>query len=185
MLTIELIAHVDAGDRRTWGSDQDERPLSELGRLQAKRFTELLAVAPVDSLFSSPALRCRQTIEQLAVRFGLEIGVLPGLAESNGFATAAGWGEIHRPREAFGGAQAAGRAFAAFRQIRRSREDGRIVVCSHGDVVPVLAAFLSATYELALPEPGLRPIWFTFQFEGEACHGWLVHPPDDFPRSAL
>ena len=185
MLTIELIAHVDAGDRRTWEGDQDERPLSELGRRQAQRFTELLAVAPVDSLFSSPALRCRQTIEPLATAFGLEIGVVPGLAESNEFATASGWGEIHRPREAYGGAQAAGRAFAALRQIRSNRENGRVVVCSHGDIVPVLVAFLSATYDLALPEPGLRPIWYTLHFEGEACRGWLIHPPDDFPRSTL
>lgn len=58
MLTIELVAHMDAGDRRLWQGDQDERPLSELGRRQAALFCEAVAVESFDALFSSPALRC-------------------------------------------------------------------------------------------------------------------------------
>ena len=33
-LTIELLAHADAGDRTRWTGDQDARPLSELLRLR-------------------------------------------------------------------------------------------------------------------------------------------------------
>ena len=31
-LTIDLVPHMDAGDRKQWQRDQDERPLSALGR---------------------------------------------------------------------------------------------------------------------------------------------------------
>ena len=34
-LTIDLLPHLDAGDRTTWQGDQNERPLSELGLRQA------------------------------------------------------------------------------------------------------------------------------------------------------
>ena len=34
-LTIDLVPHLDAGDRTKWHGDQNERPLSELGLRQA------------------------------------------------------------------------------------------------------------------------------------------------------
>ena len=73
MVTIELVAHMDAGDRRRWSEDQNLRPPSELGRRQAERMAAALADGPVDGLYSSPALRCRQTLEPLAARFALPI----------------------------------------------------------------------------------------------------------------
>jgi broad specificity phosphatase PhoE len=67
---------MDAGDRHRWTGDQDRRPLSDLGRRQAARLAAALAATPVHALFSSPALRCRQTLEPLADRFGLRIELL-------------------------------------------------------------------------------------------------------------
>jgi 8-oxo-dGTP diphosphatase len=85
MLTIELIAHMDAGDRRLWTGDQNSRPLNELGRRQAAHITKALAVSPFDGLYCSPALRCRQTLEPLAAKFHLPITVVPELRETDGF----------------------------------------------------------------------------------------------------
>ncbi len=42
-LTIDLLPHLDAGDRTTWHADQNERPLSELGLRQARALTDSLA----------------------------------------------------------------------------------------------------------------------------------------------
>ena len=184
MLTIELIAHVDAGDRRLWQRDQDERPLSELGREQARRFADLLGSARVDLLVSSPALRCRQTIEPLAERFALQIEALPGLHETEGFAPGPGWGRRHAPPEAYGATHAAGLAFAALLDLRRRLPQGRAVACSHGDVVPAFASFFSAAYGLSLPEPPFRPIWYTLEFDGDGVGGRLNQPPADFPGRA-
>jgi broad specificity phosphatase PhoE len=184
MLTIELVAHMDAGDRRLWTAEQDKRPLSELGREQAQCLCQNLARKRVDALFSSPALRCRQTIEPLADRFALPIEVITGLHETSGFAPGHGWGKRHVPAEAYGATYAAGLVFAEVRRIRSRFQVGRVVACSHGDVVPAFASFISAAYGLSLPEPLFRPIWYTLQFDSDECRGWLHHVPADFPQPA-
>jgi 8-oxo-dGTP diphosphatase len=169
MLTIELITHMDAGDRRLWTGDHDSRPLSELGRRQATLITEVLAVPPFDGLYSSPALRCRQTLEPLATQYQLPITILPELRETNGFQPPAIWAfqksdAMHDP---LGGTYAAGRAWAALWQIMGST-GGRVAVCSHGDVVPALAAFVTGAFGLSLPAPHeRRGGWYTLWFDGD------------------
>jgi 8-oxo-dGTP diphosphatase len=183
MLTIELIAHMDACDRRLWTSDQDSRPLSELGRRQAARITEELAVSPFDGLYSSPALRCRQTLEPLAAQLHLPITVLPELRETNGFQPPAGWAfqkadAMHDP---LGGAYAAGRGWAALWQLNGAA-GGRIAVCSHGDVVPALVAFLTGAFGLPLPAPHeRRGGWYTLWFDGEFARALHHDVLPDFP----
>ena len=74
-LIIDLVPHLDAGDMTKWQGDQNVRPLSELGRRQAAAIADALGEEQVDALYSSPALRCRKSLEPLAERFGLGIGV--------------------------------------------------------------------------------------------------------------
>lgn len=157
MITIELVAHMDAGDRRLWTEDQDIRPLSELGRRQAARMAEALAHGPVDGLYSSPALRCRQTLEPLAARLGLPIETMTELRETDSFRPPSGWdGLSPDTAPGMGGAYAAGRASSALRQIMIDLPEGRVIACSHGDVVPALIAFLSGANGLSLPPPHVR-----------------------------
>lgn len=165
MITIELVGHMDAGDRRLWTEDQDLRPLSELGRRQAARMAEALAHGPVDGLSSSPALRCRQTLEPLAARFGLAIAPIPELRETDGFLPPPGWDGLPPDlAPALGGAYAAGRASAALRQIMTGLPEGRVIVCSHGDVVPALIAFLIGANGLSLPPLHVRRGgWYTIR----------------------
>jgi 8-oxo-dGTP diphosphatase len=152
MITIELVAHMDAGDRRRWTEDQDLRPLSELGRREAARMAEALADGPIDGLYSSPALRCRQTIEPLAARLGLPIVAVSELRETDGFVPPPGWDGLPPDlAPASGGAYAAGRASSALRRIMTALPEGRVIACSHGDVVPALVAFLIGANGLALP----------------------------------
>lgn len=183
-LTIELVAHMDAGDRRKWTGDQDVRPLSGLGRRQAVRMAEALAVAPFDALYSSPALRCRQTLEPLAARFGLSIVELPELRETFGFQPPAGWAD-HLPaamQAPLGGAYGVGRAAAALRLIRAVIPRGRVAVCSHGDVVPALVAFLAGAHRLTLPPPhNRRGGWYTVTLDGERVSIEHREPLADFP----
>src|SRR5262245_27473835 len=182
MLTTELIAHMDAGNRRLWTADQDTRPLCELGRQQALRITEALALAPITALYSSPALRCRQTLEPLSTRFQLPITVLPDLRETYGFQLPEGW--VDPPDWApdpLGVAYAAGRAWAAFRQIIATAH-GRVAVCSHGDIVPAFAAFITGAFGLALPTPHYRRGgWYTLEFDGDLVSARLNDILPDFP----
>jgi 8-oxo-dGTP diphosphatase len=185
-LTIELVAHMDAGDRRLWTGNHDVRPLSELGRLQAARVAVALARAPLDALYSSPALRCRQTLEPLAARFRLPIVIVPDLQETYGFLPPAGW---TRPQwtdecpDPHGGAYAAGRAWSAVRQIRAMSAAGRVAVCTHGDVAPSLIAFLVGAESL-LPPPALvwRGGWYSIRLAGAKVDLQHHEAPSDFPR---
>ena len=61
MTIIDLVPHMDAGDRNVWQGDQDERPLTDLGWEQARAQAEALAGEKIDALYTSPALRARQT----------------------------------------------------------------------------------------------------------------------------
>jgi len=185
-LTIELVAHMDAGDRRLWAGDHDVRPLSDLGRGQATRMADTLAAGPVDAFYSSPALRCRQTLEPLAARFGLPIVVVPDLRETDGFVPPAGWTRRQGTDECpdpHGGAYAAGRAWSAVRQIRAMSPVGRVAVCTHGDIVPCLIAFLVGAESLS-PPPALvwRGGWYTISIAGSKVDVQHHEAPSDFPR---
>jgi broad specificity phosphatase PhoE len=128
-LIVELVPHADAGDRSLWRGDQDERPLSDLGSRQAELICRDLRSEPIDGLYASPALRSRQTIEPLA-NGGLELVVLSDLREES-------------TGEPFGGLST--RALAALDSIRDRHLEGRVVACSHGDLIPALAGRISST----------------------------------------
>jgi broad specificity phosphatase PhoE len=168
-MVVELLAHMDAGDRTKWTADQDTRPLSELGRRQARRICDELAREPVDALYSSPALRCRQTIEPLAERFGLRIAPLDGLHETNGWLPPPGWTVHDDVAEAVGGAYSAGGGVEALEAIRKEIASGRVVACTHGDVLPAVIAFLVGAHRLDVPTPNrTRGGWYTVVLEANS-----------------
>ena len=178
--TIDLVPHLDAGDRTKWPGDQNQRPLTELGRRQAQALADALAAEPVNALYSGPALRCRQSIEPLAERFGLAITVLPQLGEFEAWSTPEGWDS--GPDGAIVGAFAAGTALAAVERIRSERPAGRAIACSHGHVIPALVAFLTAPHGLASVPLQRRGQWYRLCFEEERVSVELQEAAAGFPR---
>jgi broad specificity phosphatase PhoE len=75
-----LVRHGDAGNKRQWTGPDYARPLSATGRLEAGALVDLLATFPIDRILSSPALRCRQTVEPLAGKRGMPVVSDPLLA---------------------------------------------------------------------------------------------------------
>lgn len=172
-LTIDLVPHLDAGDRTQWRQDQDERPLSDLGRAQAGALAKAFARKPIDALYSSPALRCRQTLEPIAKKRGLAIVVLPELRETDGFAGPEEWISGQ-----YGAAYAAGRALVAIEQIRTVHEEGHVIVCSHGDIIPSLVACLAGAHELeSVLRLERRGQWYLVRFEDEGIALALEEAP--------
>ncbi len=165
-LTIELVAHMGAGDRRLWSADQDTRPLSELDRRQAQRLCEALAAEPFDALYSSAALRARQSIEPLAQRFGLPISLLGGLHETDDWLPPTPWRQERFPaNDPLGGAYAAGLAMEALATIQARHTSGRVAACTHGEVLPSLIVYLIGRYALDLRAPqATRGGWYTLTF---------------------
>ncbi len=110
-MNLYLIRHAHAGSRTRWEGDDLDRPLSRRGQQQVAHLAELLADVRPAAVWSSPAVRCVQTVEPIAVSHDLEIMADPLLAEGND----------------------AGKA--AMRMVEAAA-DGDLVVCAHGDLIP-------------------------------------------------
>jgi 8-oxo-dGTP diphosphatase len=79
-----VVRHAKAGDRDQRSGDDRKRPLTRKGLQQAEALVSLLAPYQVSAVFSSPYLRCLQTVEPLARVRRLEIQHSPSLEEGNG-----------------------------------------------------------------------------------------------------
>lgn len=108
-MTILLVRHATAGKRERWQGDDRLRPLDEHGVEQAAKLTAVLEPYGIGRICSSPYTRCRQTVEPVAERLGLDIQERDELAEGAG-------------REA---------ALALARELSESTP----VLCTHGDIV--------------------------------------------------
>jgi 8-oxo-dGTP diphosphatase len=110
-MTIHLVRHASAGSRGSH-ADDSARPLDERGRAQALAIADLLAASPIDVVYSSPALRCIETVEPLATGLGLDVAHHPSLSEGS----------------------SAHDALALIETSLGARENA--VFCSHGDLIP-------------------------------------------------
>jgi 8-oxo-dGTP diphosphatase len=70
---LYLVRHAHAGDKHAWPGPDDARPLSATGRREAAGLVVRLAGRPVGMIVSSPALRCRQTVQPLAAERDLVV----------------------------------------------------------------------------------------------------------------
>lgn len=104
-----LVRHGTAGNRKDWEGDDRLRPLDEKGRRQALALAESLIHYPVKFVFSSPYVRCTQTVEPLAQRLGLPVVEVEQLAE--------------------------GATVEEVEGLIDGLDDGLAVLCTHGDVV--------------------------------------------------
>jgi len=108
-MTLILLRHASAGDREHWSGDDRQRPLDERGWRQAEELTLSLGPARLNRIVSSPYVRCTQTVDPLARRYGLRIEERLELAEG-------------ATRE---------EALAIVKELQGTEA----VLCTHGDVV--------------------------------------------------
>ena len=77
-----LVRHASAGDRTEWEGDDRERPLDERGRRQALELVARLESLPIDAIYTSPWIRCIQTVQPLASARDLPVVTLDELGET-------------------------------------------------------------------------------------------------------
>jgi len=70
---VYLVRHAHAGSKAEWDGPDLARPLSETGQRQAAGLVARLRHYPVHRILSSPADRCRQTVQPLASQLGLAV----------------------------------------------------------------------------------------------------------------
>lgn len=113
-MTVYLVRHADAVSRQEWAHEDLLRPLTGKGFDQAQGLVDLLGDIRVTRFLTSPAVRCRQTLEPLASHLGLVIEETPALLEGT---------VVHEARA-----------------LLDSVTAGDVVLCSHGDVIPELVS---------------------------------------------
>ena len=111
-MTVYLVRHAKAGERGVWDGDDQLRPLSGRGHLQARGLLEVLEGAQFDRLLSSPYVRCMETVVPLSGERGVAIEPVDALAEGAALDEALALVGKHAAHGA--------------------------VFCTHGDVVPML-----------------------------------------------
>lgn len=72
---VVLVRHAHAGKRSEWHGDDNDRPLDDVGRSQARQLARFLANFAPDRLYSAHPVRCVQTLQPLADALGCEITV--------------------------------------------------------------------------------------------------------------
>lgn len=138
--TALLVRHGTAGNRKEWVGDDRLRPLDDKGRRQAEALAGILADQPIRRIYSSPYLRCVQSVEPLAERLGLTIDEVDELAE----------GATERDVENL---------------LRRSGGEP-VVLCTHGDVIETIVGpdapnRKGGFWALTRTEDGLRPVRYS------------------------
>jgi phosphohistidine phosphatase SixA len=133
---VFLVRHAYAGDSAAWVGDDAKRPLDETGRRQAEALVGQLEGREVSRIFSSPSLRCTQSVEPLALARRRPIEHREELAEG-------------ASRE------------DVLALLRETGEGEAVVLCTHGDVVEAVLSHESekgSTWVLERRSDKLEPV---------------------------
>lgn len=129
-MTVILLRHASAGDRKRWDGDDRLRTLDERGRRQAQALRDILLGYSVERTLSSPYVRCTQTVAPL----GFEIVPDDRLAEG------AALSETLSLLEEVDGAVACTHGDVIVNVIGRELKKGAAVVLDGLEVVDEIAA---------------------------------------------
>jgi broad specificity phosphatase PhoE len=155
---LVVVPHADAGDRTKWTSDQDLRPLTDLGRSQAAMLA--LAVGRVDAIVSSPARRCVETVEPIAAASDAEIELNDDLRELTYVTEHESWDAWRfnpQWRAELRAAAGLGRVVRTLARIGETAgAGGRVAISAHGDLVPLFALLAAGYFRVPAPVPAAR-----------------------------
>jgi 8-oxo-dGTP diphosphatase len=154
-VTIYLVRHAKAGERRMWDGDDWLRPLSGRGHAQANALLDELREATFAHVLSSPYVRCMETVVPLAAERGIAVEPVEALAEGATLEEALPLVQKHHQRGA--------------------------VLCTHGDVMPMmLEHYASRGVDLgARPQYQKGCIWILeTDATGEVRSAQYVAPPE-------
>ncbi|CAN5374271.1 MAG: NUDIX hydrolase [Acidimicrobiia bacterium] len=149
---IHLVRHAEAGSRSAWKGADEKRPLSPLGRKQARAIAARLLRTPITHIASSPYVRCEQTVAGMAHSLDMPVEIEKALAEGQ---------PVEGALDLFG-----------------DLEGATAVLCSHGDIVSGLIGMLAA--EGVALDGGLQckkaSVWDLDLHKGRVTTGTYVPP---------
>jgi 2,3-bisphosphoglycerate-dependent phosphoglycerate mutase len=172
-LDVILVRHAEPVPFGTPDVADDDRPLSDAGRVAAGQLAEELDSWEVSAVYSSPYARSLETVTPLAERRGLEVQVLADLRERrHSVEPHDGWRESleHSWADADfalpgaeSGRAAQRRAIGMLDLLRARHPDGgRLVIGSHGNLISLILQVLDPEvgfdFHMAMPTPAIYRI---------------------------
>ena len=150
-MSIYLVRHAKAGRKSRFEGADVQRPLDEVGWLQAKALATTIASFNPTCLLSSPYLRCMQTLQDLGAHTGQPVQPDPRLAEDSDIG-----------------------AFVALLEVVANGA----VLCSHGDMIPAAIGVLEKRGMNITTEPDSRKasVW-VLERDGEVFTSAAAWPP--------
>lgn len=126
---ILYVRHARAHDREKWSGDDNLRPLDKKGRRQSEMLVPMLAPFHPDRIYSAVPDRCQSTVAPLADELNLPVEV----------------------DERFNDGAWVANMVDAQKAVMAAVEQGGVsVICSQGDIIPNMVAWLSATGRLPI-----------------------------------
>jgi phosphohistidine phosphatase SixA len=148
-MTLYILRHAVAVPRRDWSGDDDDRPLSKQGRVQADILTNWSRRLGVEYISSSPALRCVDTVVGIARSFDLPVTVLEELRLNSETA-----------------------AIELALRLLRSTTD--VIVCTHGEIIkPMLRELRPRKANASLGQCAKGSVW-ALEETGTGTHARYV-----------
>jgi 2,3-bisphosphoglycerate-dependent phosphoglycerate mutase len=173
---IFLVRH--AQSHRHAGVAHPHWPLSVQGAFQAQALVSLLAPLEIEAVFSSPFLRCLDTLGPFAASRQLPVSIREGLRErllTPKFLTdedvqgiwERSWEDFHYALEGCESSHAAQqRIVGELAWISRAGTFRRIAVSSHGNVIGLLLNSLDPSFQRVETERLRNPDVFRLVFDG-------------------
>ena len=131
-----FLRHAKALARSEWQSGDEDRPLDNLGQLQAKRMHAIYQVFGISQIHTSDAVRCYDTVNPMVKGLGIRLEVTGKLSEST----------YKKDKE---------KAFDYAKDL--IKEDARILLCSHNPILPKMLNRLTKKSDVDADEGKLSP----------------------------
>jgi phosphohistidine phosphatase SixA/8-oxo-dGTP pyrophosphatase MutT (NUDIX family) len=131
-----MLRHAKALARQEWQGDDDDRPLDQTGQQQAKRMLSIYQVFGIESMYTSDAVRCFDTVSGLAKSLGIDLTVATELSEYT----------FKKNKE---------KAKDFVKEL--IKQDGNVLICSHNPVLPRMLERLTKKVDVDLPDSKLLP----------------------------
>ncbi len=158
MKTIYLVRHAQYENPRKILVGRLPVPLSEEGIKEAEKLTDFFSDKKIEKIYSSPVVRCKQTSEIIAqsnIQIKEDIRIAETLSAYQGY-WEYDWAHFYEMIDIMGGEnpQDIQDRMIDFWEDIRDQEKSNIIICSHGDPLYVLYAYLTK-----LPTPNIQEIY--------------------------
>ena len=157
-IPLVLLRHGKAIAREEWEGDDGDRPLAQLGQLQAKRMLSLYLPFGISEIHTSDAVRCYETVVPMARSLNLNVIYWSELSEY----------AFEKDKKA---------SLKVVQEIIES--EARSIVCGHNPVLPGMVAKLIGKKSFKAFDRGLLPgeAWILHHRDGEVIAiDWLAAP---------